>query len=159
VELPWKTVEEVRSAHRFGSLEAFLSDLFRVGQVLRRRQDFYDLTLAYLRQAAEESVVREMFFGARAFLDLGVSISEQLAARSTRWTYSSSSIGGLTASSGLASGPPNVAIRQADDVIALAHNSFTGNFADPSAVRSWSERLEAYRDEHHRRDELERRAY
>jgi adenosine deaminase len=34
-----------------------------------------------------------------------------------------------------------------DDVIALAHNSFTGSFADPSEVRSWSERLEAYRDE------------
>ena len=109
VELPWKTVEEVRSAYRFGSLEAFLSVLFRVGQVLA--QDFYDLTVAYLRQAAEESVVREMFFGARTFLDLGVPISEQLAARSTRWTYSSSSIRGLTASSGLASGPLNLAIR------------------------------------------------
>jgi adenosine deaminase len=46
-----------------------------------------------------------------------------------------------------------------DDVIALAHNSFTGSFADLSAVRSWSERLEVYRDEHHRRDELGRRAY
>jgi adenosine deaminase len=69
----------VRSAYRFGSLEAFLSVLFRVGQVLRRRQDFYDLVLAYLRQAAEESVVRsEMFFGAQTFLDLGVPISEQL---------------------------------------------------------------------------------
>ena len=79
VDLPWKTVEEVRSAYRFDSLEAFLSVLFRVGQVLRRRQDFYDLTLAYLRRAAEESVVRsEMFFGAQTFLDLGVPIAEQL---------------------------------------------------------------------------------
>jgi adenosine deaminase len=80
VDLPWKTVEEIRSAYRFDSLEAFLSVLFRVGQVLRRRQDFYDLTLAYLRQAAEESVVRsEMFFGAQTFLDLGVPIAEQLS--------------------------------------------------------------------------------
>ena len=49
VDLPRKTVQEVRSAYRFGSVEAFLSVLFRVGQVLRRRQDFYDVTLAYLR--------------------------------------------------------------------------------------------------------------
>jgi len=79
VGLPWKTVEEVRSAYRFDDLEAFLSVLFHVGQVLRVRRNFYDLTLAYLRRAAEESVVRsEMFFGAQTFLDLGVPISEQL---------------------------------------------------------------------------------
>jgi adenosine deaminase len=79
VDLPWRSVEEVREAYRFSSLEDFLAVLFRVGQVLRRKQDFYDLTLAYLQRAAQENVLRsEMFFGAQTFLDLGVPISDQL---------------------------------------------------------------------------------
>lgn len=79
VDLPWRSVEEIRAAYRFSSLEDFLAVLFRVGQVLRRREDFYDLTLAYLQRAAQENVLRaEMFYGAQTFLDLGVPISDQL---------------------------------------------------------------------------------
>lgn len=79
VDLPWRSVEEIRAAYRFSSLEDFLAVLFRVGEVLRRQQDFYDLTLAYLERAARENVLRtEMFYGAQTFLDLGVPISDQL---------------------------------------------------------------------------------
>jgi adenosine deaminase len=79
VPLPWATVADVRSAYRFSNLEGFLGVLFRAAQVLRRQEDFYELTLRYLQRAASEGVVRsEMFFGAQTFLDLGVPIAAQL---------------------------------------------------------------------------------
>jgi adenosine deaminase len=53
--------------------------LFRGAGVLRQRQDFYDLTAAYLARAHRDGVRRaEMFFGAQTFLDAGVDIGVQL---------------------------------------------------------------------------------
>jgi adenosine deaminase len=43
-----------------------------------------------------------------------------------------------------------------DEVIALAHNSFTASFADPSDVHFWTDRLEAYRVERLSRDQCRR---
>ena len=43
--------------------------------------------------------------------------------------------------------PPGVGL-DVDDVIALAHNSFTGSFAIDDLRHAWEERLEAYRREH-----------
>jgi adenosine deaminase len=79
VRLPWSNVDDVRVAYQFSGLEHFLALLFQGAQVLRQRQDFYELTLAYLEKAAGQGVRRtEMFFGAQTFLDAGVPIAEQL---------------------------------------------------------------------------------
>ena len=56
VELPYKTLEEAKAAYDFNNLQEFL-DLYYAGMaVLRTEQDFYDLTLAYLKRAAEDNV-------------------------------------------------------------------------------------------------------
>jgi adenosine deaminase len=79
VEVPWTSVEELQAAYSFTGLEHFLPLLFQGAKVLRRREDFYELTLAYLAQAAAQGVRRaEMFFGAQTFLDAGVPIADQL---------------------------------------------------------------------------------
>jgi adenosine deaminase len=79
IEVPWHDVEELRQAYRFDGLEHFLALLFRGASVLRQRQDFYDLTAAYLTRAHRDGVRRaEMFFGPQTFLDAGVDIGVQL---------------------------------------------------------------------------------
>jgi adenosine deaminase len=79
IEVPWNSVDELRQAYLFDGLEHFLVLLFRGAGVLRRRQDFYDLTAAYLARAQDDGVRRaEMFFGAQTFLDAGVDIGVQL---------------------------------------------------------------------------------
>jgi adenosine deaminase len=79
VDLPWSNIDELRREYRFSGLEHFLRLLFQGAQVLRHRQDFFDLTLAYLNKAAAQGVQRaEVFFGAQTFLDAGVPIADQL---------------------------------------------------------------------------------
>ena len=79
VPVPWSTVEDLRESYRFTGLEHFLHLLFQGAKVLRQRQDFYDLTLAYLAKANAQGVRRaEMFFGAQTFLDADVPIDDQL---------------------------------------------------------------------------------
>jgi adenosine deaminase len=79
VELPWSSLDELRTAYSFTGLEHFLPLLFQAASVLRRGQDFYDLTHAYLTRAAADGVRRaEMFLGVQAFLEAGVPIGDQV---------------------------------------------------------------------------------
>ncbi|MBI5113974.1 MAG: adenosine deaminase [Rhodovulum sp.] len=74
VTLPWDSVEAVRRAYRFGSLQDFL-DVYYVGMsVLVTEQDFYDLATAYLRRAHADNVVHvEMFFDPQGHTSRGVA--------------------------------------------------------------------------------------
>lgn len=57
VALPYADVESLRAAYDFADLGAFLS-LFYVGlTVMLTRQDFYDVTWAFLERSARENVV------------------------------------------------------------------------------------------------------
>ena len=57
------SVDELRAAYEFSNLQEFL-DIYYIGAAaLRTEQDFYDMTLAYLRRAAADGVRRaEIFF-------------------------------------------------------------------------------------------------
>ncbi|WP_374467669.1 adenosine deaminase [Ferrovibrio sp.] len=74
--LPFRyaTVDELRAAYRFGSLQDFL-DLYYQGMgVLQTEQDFYDLAMAYLRRAAKQNVRHaEIFFDPQGHTDRGVA--------------------------------------------------------------------------------------
>jgi adenosine deaminase len=79
LSLPWSSATKLREAYSFTGLEHFLELYFEGCQVLRQRQDFYDLTLAYLQKAAAQHVVRaEMYFGPQSFLAADVTIADQL---------------------------------------------------------------------------------
>jgi adenosine deaminase len=79
IALPWVSEAELHAAYAFTGLEHFLSVYFQGCGVLRQRQDFYDLTLAYLDRAAHQGVVRaEMMFGPQPFLDAHVALDDQL---------------------------------------------------------------------------------
>jgi adenine deaminase len=76
IPLPWATPDALRTAYRFADLQSFL-DLYYAGCcVLLREQDFYDMTLAYLRRAHEDHVLRaEVFLGLQNFTLRGISAS------------------------------------------------------------------------------------
>ena len=63
VKLPYPDEESLRKAYNFDSLQSFLDLYYTCADVLRTRQDFADLMLAYLEHAARDKVVyAEIFF-------------------------------------------------------------------------------------------------
>ncbi len=63
VELPYSGVDEIRDAYNFSDLQSFLDIYYAGAQVLRKRQDFFDLTWAYLERAHKDNVRHvEIFF-------------------------------------------------------------------------------------------------
>lgn len=79
VSLPWHSEEQLTSAYDFPDLPGFLEVLWAAARTLRTRDDFYDMTIDYLRHAHADNVIRaETFFGAQTFLDIGVDIATML---------------------------------------------------------------------------------
>jgi adenosine deaminase len=77
IALAFKTVEEIRSAYRFTSLQGFLDLYYQGAAVLRTEEDFYDLTKAYLAKARADGVLHaEVFFDPQTHLSRGVPFSE-----------------------------------------------------------------------------------
>jgi adenosine deaminase len=73
VELPYRSVDEVRAAYDFDDLSSFLAVYYEGMSVLLKDQDFYDLALAYFRKAHEQNVVyAEVFFDPQAHTSRGL---------------------------------------------------------------------------------------
>jgi adenosine deaminase len=63
ISLPYGSVDEIRAAYNFSNLQTFLDIYYAGAQVLKTAQDFYDLTSAYLKRAADDNVRHvEIFF-------------------------------------------------------------------------------------------------
>lgn len=74
VALPFQSVEEVRAAYQFGSLQDFLDVYYAGMSVLKARQDFFDLAFAYLTRMHSENVRHvEIFFDPQGHTERGVS--------------------------------------------------------------------------------------
>ena len=74
VSIPFKSVEEVRAAYKFNNLQEFLDIYYAGAGVLIEKQDFYDLTMAYLRKAHSENVLHtEIFFDPQTHTDRGIA--------------------------------------------------------------------------------------
>jgi adenosine deaminase len=74
--LRWPSPKALRAAYRFNDLQSFLALYFEGCRVLVTEQDFHDLTLAYLRRAHADGVVRaEMFIGPQSFTERGVPLT------------------------------------------------------------------------------------
>ncbi|MDG3439123.1 adenosine deaminase [Nitrospirillum amazonense] len=73
VDLPFRTVEEVRAAYAFTNLQDFLDIYYQGAQVLRTEEDFHDLAMAYFRRlAADGGVHAEIFFDPQTHTDRGI---------------------------------------------------------------------------------------
>jgi adenosine deaminase len=63
VALRYDSIDAVREAYHFGSLQSFLDIYYEACSVLRHERDFYDLTMAYLQRAHAQHVLHtEIFF-------------------------------------------------------------------------------------------------
>ena len=73
IKIPFKNVAEVRKAYNFSNLQDFLDIYYQGMNVLQKEQDYYDLTMAYLKRVASQNVVHtEIFFDPQGHTSRGV---------------------------------------------------------------------------------------
>lgn len=73
VKLKYNSVDELRAAYNFNNLQEFLDIYYAGADVLLTEEDFYDLTMAYLKKAHEDNVVHtEIFFDPQTHTSRGV---------------------------------------------------------------------------------------
>lgn len=76
IEIPYKSVEEVKQAYNFHNLQSFLDIYYAGANVLIVEKDFYDLAMAYFKKCAADHVVHtEMFFDPQTHTDRGVAFA------------------------------------------------------------------------------------
>ena len=76
IQTAFKTLEEAKAAYAFSNLQEFLDIYYQGMAVLLHKQDFYDLTWAYLERAAADNVRHvEIFFDPQAHTERGVAFA------------------------------------------------------------------------------------
>ncbi|MGE8560673.1 MAG: adenosine deaminase [Acinetobacter sp.] len=74
IDIPYKSVDEVKQAYNFHNLQSFLDIYYAGANVLVVEQDFYDLAMAYFEKCAADNVVHtEMFFDPQTHTDRGIA--------------------------------------------------------------------------------------
>jgi adenine deaminase len=73
IDLPFRSIEEVRKAYNFRNLQSFLDIYYQGTNALQTEQDFYDLTLAYFSKVHGQNVRHaEIFFDPQTHTDRGI---------------------------------------------------------------------------------------
>ena len=76
IALPHASVDALRAAYQFDSLQSFLDLYYAGAAVLRDEEDFHALTLAYLRRAHADGVVHvEIFFDPQTHTERGIAFA------------------------------------------------------------------------------------
>ena len=79
VDIPFKSIEEVKQAYNFHNLQSFLDIYYAGANVLIVEQDFYDLAWAYFEKCHEDHVVHtEMFFDPQTHTERGIAFETVL---------------------------------------------------------------------------------
>jgi len=74
IELSYKSVEEVRNAYNFTSLQSFLDIYYAGANVLITESDFFDMTWAYLLTCKTQNILHtEIFFDPQTHTKRGIS--------------------------------------------------------------------------------------
>ena len=74
IQLPFNSVNEVKKAYQFSNLQDFLDIYYQGAEVLLHKQDFYDLTWAYLLMCSQQNVMHvEPFFDPQTHTVRGVA--------------------------------------------------------------------------------------
>ncbi len=73
IRLPYDTVEDLRAAYDFADLQSFLDIYYAGAGVLRDEEDFYALTMAYLKRAHADGIVHvEIMFDPQTHTSRGI---------------------------------------------------------------------------------------
>ena len=74
VALPYPDAESARKAYNFTDLQSFLDIYYRSTSVLITEEDFYDLTMAYLKKAQSQNIRHaEIFFDPQSHTSRGIT--------------------------------------------------------------------------------------
>ncbi|RXJ72389.1 adenosine deaminase [Veronia nyctiphanis] len=80
ISLPYASVEEARNAYQFTDLQSFLDIYYQGANVLQTKQDFFDLTWAYLLRCQEDNVIHtEIFFDPQTHTQRGIPFATVVA--------------------------------------------------------------------------------
>ena len=73
VSIPFKNIDEIKSAYNFHNLDSFLDIYYQGSKVLINEEDFSDLTWAYILKCKKDNVVHtEVFFDPQTHVDRGI---------------------------------------------------------------------------------------
>ena len=73
IEIPFKSVEEIKSAYNFTNLDSFLKIYYEGSNVLINEEDFFDLTWDYILKCKKDNIVHtEIFFDPQSHLPRGI---------------------------------------------------------------------------------------
>ena len=73
IQIPFKSIEDVKTAYNFNNLDSFLKIYYEGAKVLIKEQDFFDLTWAYALKCKEENIVHtEIFFDPQTHTERGI---------------------------------------------------------------------------------------
>jgi adenosine deaminase len=76
VPIRYISVEEIRAAYKFSSLQDFLDIYYEGAGILTTEEDFYDLTFAYIHKAVSQKVLHsEIFFDPQTHTGRGIKFS------------------------------------------------------------------------------------
>jgi adenosine deaminase len=74
ISIPYKNIQEVKTAYNFHNLDSFLNIYYEGSKVLINENDFFDLTWAYLLKCKEDNIVHtEIFFDPQVHTDRDIS--------------------------------------------------------------------------------------
>ena len=80
VEIPFKSVEEIRSAYNFTDLDSFLKIYYEGSNVLITEEDFFDLTWEYILRCKQDNIVHaEIFFDPQSHTERGIEFNTVLS--------------------------------------------------------------------------------
>lgn len=69
IAIPYATIQEAKKAYEFSDYQSFIDAYVLLTRVLCTQEDFYDLTIAYLKKAAAQGVVHaEIFFDLQTYM-------------------------------------------------------------------------------------------
>jgi len=73
IDIPFKSVDDIRAAYNFSNLQDFLDIYYQGAAVLRTEEDFFDLAMDYFDRVVKDGVVHaEIFFDPQTHTDRGI---------------------------------------------------------------------------------------
>jgi len=76
IEIPFKSVEEIKAAYNFSNLDSFLKIYYEGSNVLITEEDFFDLTWEYILRCKKDNIVHtEIFFDPQSHTSRGINFN------------------------------------------------------------------------------------
>ena len=76
IRIPFKSVDEIRSAYNFSNLDSFLKIYYQGSNVLITEEDFFDLTWEYILRCKKDNIVHtEIFFDPQSHTERGIEFN------------------------------------------------------------------------------------